>query len=354
MSANRQLACAWTAAMMACASAWSEPPAAASSPKAPRSIALPGAPATGGVGMDFIAYDRANGRIWVPAGNTGSVDVIDVATDKVTRIEGFATKETERDGRKRTMGPSSVAVGEGVVFVGNRGDDSICAVDAVALKKGPCIKLDSMPDAIALVPSAKEAWVTTQANDSIVVLDISSPSALTVKASIVVPGSPECFAVDDARGLVYTNLEDKDRTVAVDVKTRKVTKTWMPECGEAGPRGLALDAGRNVLFVACTTKVQSLDAGHDGKRLGSLEVGDGIDALDYLEPRHELFAAASRAAKLVVVSVDLQGGLTAKETIPTTASVRNPAVTEKGVVYLANSKDGAILVLQPGQVQASK
>ncbi len=39
--------------------------------------------------MDFLVYDRARHRVWVPAGNTGSVDVIDAATAKVTRIEGW-------------------------------------------------------------------------------------------------------------------------------------------------------------------------------------------------------------------------------------------------------------------------
>ena len=39
-------------------------------------------------------------------------------------------------------------------------------------------------------------------------------------------GEPEGFAVDDARGLFYTNLEDKDRTLAIDLKTRQITKTW--------------------------------------------------------------------------------------------------------------------------------
>src|SRR5262245_66321801 len=78
-------------------------------------IALPGAPA-GGVFMDFVAYDRSRHRVWVPAGNTGSVDVIDAATAKVTRIEGFPTKEVERNGNKRTVGPSSASVGDGVVY----------------------------------------------------------------------------------------------------------------------------------------------------------------------------------------------------------------------------------------------
>jgi DNA-binding beta-propeller fold protein YncE len=298
MRMKRRACGAATMASLACVTAWSAPasPPPPSSRPAPRQIALPGAPATGVV-MDFIAYDRAHHRLWVPAGDTGSVDVIDIATDKVSRVQGFATKEVERNGRKRTMGPSSVAVGDGVVYVGSRGDDTICAIDAVSLQKGACIKLDSMPDAIALVPSAKELWVTTQANNSIVVLDASSRTALPVKASITLAGSPECFAVDDARGLVYTNLEDKDRTVAVDVKTRQVAKTWLPDCGEVGPRGLALDQKRNVLFVACTTRVRALDAGHDGKVLGSIDVGDGIDAIDYLESRHELYAGAARSQR---------------------------------------------------------
>ena len=64
-------------------------------PKAVRSIPLPGAPSTG-VAMDFIAYDQAHARVWVPAGNTGSVDVIDTASGKVTRIEGFPTAEVAK------------------------------------------------------------------------------------------------------------------------------------------------------------------------------------------------------------------------------------------------------------------
>jgi len=331
---------------LACGTAWSAPAVKTPAARpAPRSIALPGAPPEGGVAMDYIGYDPAHGRLWVPAGNTGSVDVIDVATEKVTRLEGFATKEAERNGRKRTMGPSSVAIGDGIVYVGNRGDDAICAIDAASLQKGPCTRLDSMPDALAVVPSAKEVWATTPGKTAIAVLDAASRSGLPVKASVTVPGEPESLAVDDTRGVVYTNLEDKDRTLAIDVKTRQVTKTWLPSCGEAGPRGLALDRKLDFLFVACTTKVQLLDAGHDGKLLATLEVGDGLDSIEYVEPRHELFAAASRAGKMVVARLDPAGTLTAIDTVVTAQSARNAVATEKGVAYLTDARDGTILVI---------
>src|SRR4029077_9288436 len=66
-----------------------------SAPVAAISIALPGGPP---VNMDYLAYDAANQRIWVPAGNTGSVDVIDVGGRKVTQIGGFPTAPSSRQG----------------------------------------------------------------------------------------------------------------------------------------------------------------------------------------------------------------------------------------------------------------
>src|SRR5262249_37066288 len=47
-----------------------------------RTITLPGATADG-VFMDYLLYDPRTNTVWVPAGNTGSVDVIDVASGKL-------------------------------------------------------------------------------------------------------------------------------------------------------------------------------------------------------------------------------------------------------------------------------
>src|SRR5438067_12912833 len=67
-------------------------------------INLPGA--TGTVALDYFAYDRATGKLWVPASNTGAVDVIDEKTDAVSQITGFPTGEIERRGKKITVGPT--------------------------------------------------------------------------------------------------------------------------------------------------------------------------------------------------------------------------------------------------------
>lgn len=316
-------------------------------PLAVHGLALPGAPATGGVFMDYIAYDRGHHRVWVPAGNTGSVDVVETRGETITRIEGFPTAEFERAGTRRTVGPSSAAVGEGVVYVGNRGDSSVCAVDASTLQKGACLKLDSSPDGLAYVGAAKELWVTTPRDRSIAILDASKAGALAPKARVALEGAPEGFAVDDGRGVFYTNLEDKDRTLAIDLRSRAVTKTWLPKCGEAGPRGLAIDTARNLLVVACTDHVSVLDAGKDGQILSSVDTGAGVDNIDYVPSRQELYAAAGRAATLTVARLDDQGKLTPVASVATAPGARNAVATDEGVAYLTDSPEGKLLVVAP-------
>lgn len=309
-------------------------------------IALPGAP-WDGVFMDYLAYDRARHRVWVPAGNTGSVDVVDTATNQVARVRGFPTAEVERHGTTRTVGPSSATVGDGVVYVGNRGDSSVCAVDAESLRVGACVTLESSPDGLAYVASTQEIWVTTPRDKSITVIDAATPGTLAWKAQISLDGQPEGFAVDDGRGVFYTNLEDRDRTLTIDVRSRQVTRTWVSGCGEGGPKGLALDHAFDFLFVACGDHVMVLDAGHDGTRLSAINVGDGIDNIDYVESRHELYAAAAHAATLAIAHVDRQGGLTHLATVATVPGARNAVATNEGTAYLTDSSEGKILVVAP-------
>lgn len=333
----------------ACGAAPGAHPSASTRPAAPavRAIGLPGAPADHTVLMDYIAYDAAHHKLWVPAGNTASVDMIDTTNDNLTRLEGFATQEMERRGKKRIVGPSSAAIAGDVVYIGNRGDFTVCAFDAATQARKACVKLAAMPDGLQAIASRKEVWVTTPRTQKIEILDASQPDALTVKETLTFEGEPEGFAVDDRRGVFYTNLEDKDRTLAIDLASRKVIHTWQPQCGEDGPKGLALDLARSYLMVACPEHVIVLDAAHDGKKLGSIDTGAGIDAIDYVEARHELFAAAAGAARLTVATLDDAGALTSKAVVPTAPGARNAVATESGVAYLTDTPEGRILVVAP-------
>ncbi|HKQ63245.1 MAG TPA: YncE family protein [Candidatus Polarisedimenticolaceae bacterium] len=314
------------------------------------SIALPGAPAEGVV-LDYLAIDRVRHRVWVPAGGTGSVDVIDTRTQEIRRVDGFPTAEVERQGRKRRVGPSSATLGDGFVYVGNRGDSSVCAVDASTLARAGCVSLPTMPDGVAFVARTHEVWVTAPRDQTILVLDVTTAAAPKLAGSIKLEGQPEGYAVDDARGLFYTNLEDKDRTLRIDVTTRQVTARWLPACGEDGPRGLVLDPAGQRLIVACPDHVEVLDAAKDGAILSKLDTGAGVDNVDYLPQQRRLYVAAAGAATLTVAHLDDQGGLQRTATAVTAKGARNAVATDDGVAYVADGPAGKILVVTPGPVR---
>lgn len=343
------LGCGSPQSTPATAPAGASPAAAPSAAPAPvpaktTTLALPGG-GPDGVAMDYLLYDPRTNAVWVPAGNTAAVDVIDVATGHMSRVEGFPTREVERGGVKRKVGPSAAALGDtGTVYVGNRGDSSVCAVDETKLTRGTCATLDSSPDGIAYVAATHEVWVTTPRDKSIRVLD---GATLAPKARIELEGGPEGFAPDNTRGRFYTNLEDKDVTLAIDLATHQILATWKPACGEEGPRGLRLADAEGILLVACTGKLVSLDVAHDGAALGSLDVGEGIDDFDYSSADHRVYVGAAKAARLTVATLDAHGGLTQIASVPTKAGARNGVVSRDGRVYLANSRDSEIVVVGP-------
>ncbi|HEY4122681.1 MAG TPA: hypothetical protein VGM56_32680 [Byssovorax sp.] len=310
--------------------------------------ATPLPPATGDTSLDFIAYEPGAERIWIPnARDAGYVDVYDIAKRAFTHVTGFGTKTAERKGKTRTQGPSSAAVGDGVIYVGDRGTSEICPVDAKTLKVGTCLHLDAQPDCLTYVPSTKELWVTTPSTKAVEILDAAKPDALKRAASVAVDGEPEGFALDDARGLFYTNLEDKDRTLRIDVKTRAVTATWSPACGEKGPRGLRVDGARGLVLVACTDHVQILDAAHDGAARGKLETGDGVDDVEYVAGRKLLYVAASKAHRLTIARIGDDGSAAVVATGETVDRARNAVVDASGEAFLVDPSGPRLLTFAP-------
>jgi DNA-binding beta-propeller fold protein YncE len=308
----------------------------------PRPVALPGA--KGNAMLDYIAYERGARRVWVPVGSTGSVDVLDTVAGSFARVDGLKTVEREARGRKRTMGPSSVSLGEGYAYVGNRGTSEVCAIDVKTLALGHCLTLPGAIDGVSYVASAKEVWVTSPRDTLITVLDATTPAKLTAKTTIKLAGAPEGYAVDDARGLFFTNLEDKGGTVVIDVKTHKPRATWSAGCGTDGPRGLAVDSAHDFVIVACTDHVQVLDGAHDGARLGALDTGAGVDNIDFLADKRLLYVAAGKAERLTVARIDDKGKLDVVATGTTSAGARNAVADESGKAYVADSPAARVLV----------
>lgn len=303
-----------------------------------RPLALPDH-GKGNITMDYIAYDPKTGYVWVPAINVGSVDVVDTSNDSVREIAGFATNEVEIGGRKRVQGPSGVSIGDGIVYIGDRADSSICAIDEQTLARKTCGHLDSTPDGVVYVAPSKEVWVTAPRDNSVRILDSQT---LGQKEKLTFEGRPEGYAVDAKHGRFYMNYEDKDLTTTIDLKTHKTLAKWPASCGEDGPHGISIDQNAGWLFVACSTRAEVLDAEHNGEELSSIDTGDGVDDLNYSAATHMLYVGAARAARLTVARVDASGKLTIIAEVPTHEGARNGVVTKNGAVYLAHSQLGTL------------
>ena len=135
----------------------------------PNTIALPG-PAP--VGMDYLAYDPESAQLFVPASNTGKLDIVDTRTGKVTSMDGWATA---RRG-ERVAGITAATVGKGYVYVGNRADSSICAVEIKSMTKKGCVTLPGSPDGVFYVAPTHEVWVTTPDSQSLQLLSVQDPA----------------------------------------------------------------------------------------------------------------------------------------------------------------------------------
>jgi len=326
-------------------------PAGALELASPEAFPLPGA--TAPVSLDFIFYEADPKRVWIPAGGTGSVGVFDPATRRFERVVGFKTVERENHGKKRVVGPSAGAVGEGFSYIGNRASSEICSVDRRTLHQASCLKLSAAPDCVEYVPSTHEVWVTTPSAQSIVVLDAAAGGTLKQKSLIKIDGEPEGYALDEAHGSFLTNLEDKGSTLSIDLHTHAVKETWQAGCAADGPRGVAVDSARSLVFVACTDHVQVLDAGHGGTRLGSLDTGAGLDNIEYAPETGLLYAAAGKAARLTIARVTASGELEPVATGATSAGARNAVADESGNVYVAESAGARLLVFRTPELKGS-
>jgi DNA-binding beta-propeller fold protein YncE len=320
---------------------------------------LPLPSASGLVVLDYFSYDKESSQLWVPASNTGRVDVIDGFSDQIRSVEGFTVAPVEFRGRQLLIGPSSVAVGRGVVYVGSRADSKICAIESTSLKLGRCISfapvsagMAAAPDGLIYIAATRELWVTSgappigipAADPSMKIFSAEEPGHLVPAGRIPLTGSAEGYAVDNAHGLFFTNLEETGETVAIDVRKRSVVSKWR-SCD--GPSGVAVDSKRGFVFVACTDHVLVLDGRHDGKVLGSLPSGAGVDNIDYCDEDGLLYVAAAEAAQLTIARIGDDGKPAPGVVVPTVKGARSVVAGSKGSAYLIDPAGGRILKVQP-------
>jgi len=207
-------------------------------------------------------------------------------------------------------------------------------VDLKTLETLSKVETGKNPDGMLYEPGQHEVYMFNGRGQSATVIDAKTTK---VVATIPLAGRPEFPAADPKAGRVYDNLEDKSEVVAIDTKTHQVVNTWPIAPGE-GPSGLAIDEAHHRLFLGCGNKLMVMMDGGSGKIVGSVPIGDGVDA-NAFDPGTQYAFASCRDGTVTIAHEDAPDKLTVVQTLATERGSRTMALDPKThKIYLAAAK----------------
>jgi hypothetical protein len=281
---------------------------AASGTISPTPLALPGG--EGGIGFDDMGFAPSIHKVLVPAGRSGNLDLIDPDTKQVTAIGGFSSRTSFGGGHGQ--GVTSADEGRGLLFATDRDAKKLNVIDAKAGSVVATAPLASGPDYVRYVSTTGEVWVTQPGAARIETFALpqnGAPKPAHIDF-ISVPGDPESLVIDNKRGRAYTHLWT-DTTVAIDLKSRKVSARWKNGC--KGSRGVAMDDARGFLFVGCDEgKLSVLDL-KTGAQLGSASSGSGVDIIAYNPRLAHAYLPGEESATMAIIGISAKGAATVLE-----------------------------------------
>ena len=257
-------------------------------------------PIAGPGGWDYLSVDPAARRLYV----SHSTKVVVVDIDKNT-VVGEITP---------TAGVHGIALATdlGRGFVSNGRNATVGIVDLNTLKTIGTVKTGENPDAILYDGVHHEVYAFNAEGKSATVFDAKTGD---VRATIPLPGDPEFAVFDEKAGRIYVNIADTSQLVAIDPSKHAVVATWPIAPGEDAS-GLALDPATHRLFVGCSNKLLLMVDGANGKVLGSVPIGPGVDA-NAFDPGTGLAFASSSDGTLTIARADATGKLAVVQTLVT-------------------------------------
>ena len=292
-----------------------------------------------GIGFDDLRYSASLHQVLVPAGRSGNVVLIDPDTLKISSVSGFGSVAAYSGGHDD--GPTSIDESPGFLYVTDRTEQALLAVDKRTLRILGKVPLKHQPDYVRYVASTKELWVTEPGADQIEVFSIGE-DGMPIRTNAVVPVSngPESLVLDEPRGLAYSHRW-KSSTVAIDLRRRQIVAEWPNDC--TASRGIALDEKRGFLFAVCREgTVSVLDVARGGKILSTLTRGSGFDVVGYAPALGHLYLAGSSCACLVTMGVSPAGKLTLLGREPAPKSTHCAVADDKRHVWVCDPENARI------------
>jgi DNA-binding beta-propeller fold protein YncE len=221
-------------------------------------------------------------------------------------------------------------------FVSNGREGTVTIFDLDSLKSVGKIAVGQNPDAILYDPASKRVFTFNGRSNDATAIDAAKG---VVVGTIKLDGKPE-FAVSDALGEIFVNIENTSQLVALDPNKLGVKSRWpLAPCEE--PTGLAIDRKHRRLFSGCSNKLIAIVDADSGKVISTLPIGEGVDATAF-DPETELAFASCGEGVLTVVHEDSADKFSVAETVPTERGARTMALDPtRHQIFLVTAKFGA-------------
>jgi hypothetical protein len=278
----------------------------------------------GAGGWDYLEVDPATHRLFI----TRATHVIVVDPDQGKIIGDIPD----------TQGVHGIAFANefNKGFTTNGRTSTSTIFDLTSLKAIGSAQTDKGADALIYDPFSKRAFSFNGEGNSSTAIDAASGK---VVGNVALGGGPE-FAASDNKGSIFVNLEDKSALVKLDAKTLQVENTW-PLAPCESPSGLAIDAAHEILVVGCRNKLMTFLDGNSGKILGTVPIGQGVDA-NRFDPVTGYAFASCGDGTLTIAREDSPTNFTLVETIQTQRGARTMALDyATHNVYLVTAELGA-------------
>ena len=284
----------------------------------------------GSGGWDYLEVDPVTHRLFVTRGT--HVIVVDAEQGKIIGdipdtqgVHGIAFADEFNKG-----------------FTTNGRSAKFTIFDLTSLKAIGDAPTDKDPDGLIYDLFSKRAFSFNGDANSSTAIDAASGK---VAGTVALGGGPE-FAASDNKGNIFVNLEDKSALVKFDAKTLKIENTW-PLAPCESPSGLAIDAAHEILVVGCRNKLMTFVDGKSGKVLGTVPIGQGVDA-NRFDPVTGYAFASCGDGTLTIAHEDSPGKFSVVETIQTQRGARTMALDyATHAVYLVTAELGAAPVSTP-------
>lgn len=305
-----------------------------------RLISLPSG--TPGIGFEELRFSGTLGRLVVPAGRSGNLDLLDPSTGTIDAVGGFASAPTY-DG-KPDVGVVSADEGNSIVYAVDRTNKLLDVVDP---KKGAVVSsapTASTPAFVRYVTTTNEVWVT---EPDMARIEVFTPGGAdgggpAHSMFISIPAGPLSLVVDADNKRVFT--QGASTTVRIDPQSHMITATWPNSCAQSS--GIAVDSAHGWVFSACQEGHVLVLDGNNGSTVGSVNVGGGIDQVTYDVQRTRLYVPSTADSAMTVVALSTTAPPAVLGSIDTPADAHCAVSIGGGTVYVCSPAQGGLLLVR--------